>query len=176
MNLVLGIFLIMAPTKANAVEKKEHHHSHKAHHHHHAEMEIVLEGNDVHIRLEAPASDIYGFEHEAKTDEQKQKIDDAFSKLRAGAPHFVTFDGSSSCSVENIRLMGSESSQSSHKSPHRDVVLRYVLRCPSAPTGSKLKFGLSALFPSIKAYSATIVSGDKQNKIKVEKDRGDATL
>ena len=52
-----------------------------AHLHGHGTMNIVMEGSVLWIELEAPGADIVGFEHAARSDEDKAAVEDAKARL-----------------------------------------------------------------------------------------------
>ena len=52
-----------------------------AHQHGHGNLNIALEGSTLYIELETPGADIVGFEHPARSDEDKAAIADAMARL-----------------------------------------------------------------------------------------------
>ena len=65
-------------------------------------LNIAFEGNQVAIELEAPGADIVGFEHEAKSAEDKAKIDDAIAVLGKPLSLFV-LPGAAGCTVAEAK-------------------------------------------------------------------------
>lgn len=68
----------------------DHGHSHDHSHDHHAldshvhgmaNLDVVLEGSMLLVSLKAPAADLVGFEHQAKTDEQRGQVYDMLGKM-----------------------------------------------------------------------------------------------
>ncbi|PJG58346.1 DUF2796 domain-containing protein [Aeromonas cavernicola] len=58
------------------------HESHGAHEHGHGQLNLVLDGEQLLIELQAPAADLVGFEHEAKSAEEKAKYAKALALLK----------------------------------------------------------------------------------------------
>ena len=52
-----------------------------AHQHGHGYLNIAIEGSTLYIELETPGADIVGFEHPARSDEDKAAIEDAKGRL-----------------------------------------------------------------------------------------------
>ncbi len=61
---------------------------HDAHVHGAGTLNLVQEGNQVHIELEIPGMDIVGFEHQATTASQKQAVQQAVAALEQGSSLF----------------------------------------------------------------------------------------
>ena len=57
---------------------------HEAHEHGVAHLNIAIEGNNVYIEFTSPAANIVGFEHHPRTQKQKDAVEDAVKKLKAG--------------------------------------------------------------------------------------------
>jgi hypothetical protein len=57
-------------------------HGHGAHEHGHGHLNLVLDGNQLMIELQAPAADLVGFEHAAKSDEEKAQYAKAMAQLK----------------------------------------------------------------------------------------------
>ena len=69
------------------------------------ELGIVVEGSEVAVSLNAPMSDVVGFEHEPKSDEQVAKINEAASLL-ADADAMFGLPQSADCEASDISLDG----------------------------------------------------------------------
>ena len=85
----------------------------EAHQHGHGILNIAIEGQTLWIELEAPGADIVGFEHPARSDEDKAAIDAAKSLL--GEP-FSLLGVPASCALDDqtVALIGDESHHDDH--------------------------------------------------------------
>lgn len=90
------ILALLLATNASAQSKK-----HKAHVHGAAKINVVIEGKKATFEFIAPGHDVLGFEHEAKTDEDKKKVETALEKLRNSGETLVKFDEKIACVVSN---------------------------------------------------------------------------
>jgi len=79
------VCLGLATTAARAEERRQH----DAHEHGHATMQVVLEGDELAINIEAPGMDIVGFERAPKGDAEKARIQQAVGQLEDVKAMFV---------------------------------------------------------------------------------------
>ncbi len=79
------IFALLVPTAVFAQETREL----GAHEHGHSALNIAIEGTQVAMELESPGADIVGFEYEAKTAEDRAKLDAAIAELSKPLSLFV---------------------------------------------------------------------------------------
>jgi len=70
------------------IQAEEKHH-HKAHVHGVAQLNVVLEDNELYIEFISPAANIVGFEHQPKTEKQKDAVKNAIKALKAGEELFA---------------------------------------------------------------------------------------
>ncbi|GAB6054130.1 DUF2796 domain-containing protein [Magnetospira thiophila] len=92
-------------------------------------LNLAIEGHDLEIELAAPGADIVGFEHEPTTPEQRAAIEQAETKLKAGADLFY-FPGSAGCELKKVEVEsahmedhhGEEQAhkQADHEKDHKD--------------------------------------------------------
>mgnify|MGYP006150972361 CR=1 FL=1 len=75
--VITVVCLGLATTAARAEDRRQH----DAHEHGHASMQVVLEGDELSINIEAPGMDIVGFEHAPKGDAEKGRIQQAVGQL-----------------------------------------------------------------------------------------------
>ncbi len=95
---------------AVAGEKGHHHHKHDHGHHDEAphvhgiiRMNLAAEGGRVEIELLAPGADTVGFEHLAKSAEDKAAVKDARAKFENGAGLF-RFPGAAGCKLAKAHV------------------------------------------------------------------------
>jgi ABC-type Zn2+ transport system substrate-binding protein/surface adhesin len=75
--VITAVCVGLATTAAHAEERRQH----DAHEHGHASMQVVLEGAELGINIEAPGMDIVGFEHAPEDDADKGRIQQAVGQL-----------------------------------------------------------------------------------------------
>lgn len=115
------VCLGLATTAAHAEDRRQH----DAHEHGHAAMQVVLEGAELAINIEAPGMDIVGFERAPKGDAEKGRIQQAVTKLEDVTAMFALPE-KAMCSVteahaELASLEADEDDHSEHKhSDHKD--------------------------------------------------------
>jgi hypothetical protein len=176
---VLGF--IVWPTSA-AEKRLAHGHVHGA-----AEMSIVAEGKTVVVEFRAPAEGVMGFEHEAKSDTERKKRDTALNTLKDRFGEMVIFDkklgcatGAAEVTVVQTDAAGKEAQQgkgdAKKSGEHREVRARQSFTCQSDPGGSRVRFGVSKLFPSIDQVKVQVLSGAKQAGATIRKDKGEVGL
>ncbi|MEL6374860.1 MAG: DUF2796 domain-containing protein [Pseudomonadota bacterium] len=73
----------------------------KAHEHGRGAFNLAIDGTKVSVELKAPAHDIVGFEHEARTKAQKAAIAQAMAKLKGGKDIFV-LPASAGCTLTSV--------------------------------------------------------------------------
>jgi hypothetical protein len=178
-SLGLG-FLLLAVQALSAAEKR-HAHSHV---HGAAEINIVVEGKSVIVEFRAPAEDVMGFEHGAKSEGDKKKHDAAVKVLKERFAEMAILDKALNCApglaevtVARTDAAGKDSRSSAKKGgEHREVRARHVFTCQSDPTGSRVRFGVTKFFPQIHELKVQVLSSDKQSGATIKKDKGEVRL
>lgn len=77
-----------------------------AHEHGVARLALTVDGTEIQIRLDAPASVLYGFERIPRSEEEAQLVRTRSSALEAGLAEALTFSGSMSCQAGSVTLEG----------------------------------------------------------------------
>jgi hypothetical protein len=113
--LILSIIFSLSIHSTHAHKKHSHEHSHSHRHQHgslgahvHGEVElaIVSAGKQIAIELKSPGESLIGFEHEPKTQEEKNKlkaIQDSWNQDAFGAFHFAS--DSNKCHLAQASLI-----------------------------------------------------------------------
>jgi len=83
--LTLAIMLAAASSRARAGEQRHH----DAHVHGIAHLNAAMEGTSLHLEFTSPAANIVGFEHQPRTQEQKDGVRKAKEKLEEGSKLFI---------------------------------------------------------------------------------------
>ncbi|WP_375176689.1 ZrgA family zinc uptake protein [Marinobacter mobilis] len=129
-----------------------------AHQHGHAEVQIAISHDRVDLIFTSPAHNLLGFEHEARTEAQKQRLLNVQDWLST-TPLINTADAS--CLVKDatadIASMAEgddhEENHQHHDAPprqrHADVEVTQVLNCPGVGSATELTTDLPDRFPGI---------------------------
>jgi hypothetical protein len=136
------------------------------------------------VELRSPAEGILGFEHEAKSDADKKKQDATVKMLKERFAEMVIFEKKLACApglaevtVVRTDAAGKDAKGDAKKSgEHREVRARHVFSCQDDPAGSRVRFGVTKLFPDIHELKVQALSGDKQSGATIKKDKGDVGL
>ncbi|MGU5550722.1 DUF2796 domain-containing protein [Aeromonas hydrophila] len=145
-------------------------HGHGAHEHGHGHLNLVLDGNQLMIELQAPAADLVGFEHAAKSDEEKAQYAKAMAQLKQPDTLF-RFDPAAGCKLIQQELQAAkedhdhdhdhdhQQSDGKHDEHHHDdaghadmgAMYTYTCATPAKLTG--LEATLFSVYPSLEKLS-----------------------
>jgi hypothetical protein len=193
---LLAIGLIFSGT-VQAGEKRHH----GAHVHGVASLNVAVEGNNVYKEFSSPAANIVGFEHHPRTQEQKDAVEDAVSKLQAGETLFILSTVSESQLVNanvhtDINKGEDHHSESEHPPAeegharqeehhdeahgeahgherHSDVKAEYHFVCQKPDKLSQINVRLFHDFPGIELIEVQLLTETKQTAValKAKKNR-----
>jgi Protein of unknown function (DUF2796) len=153
-----------------------------------AEINIIVEGKRVVVEFHAPAESVMGFEHEAKSDAEKKKRDAAIKRINDRFNELVVFDKRFGCQSQagKVTIVQSDSSdgkdkkqgQGGHKkgAEHRELRATHNFECQKDPAGSRVRFGVTKVFPEIQEIKIQVLSDAKQSGATIKKDKGDVAL
>lgn len=153
-----------------------------------AEINIVVEGKKIVVEFRTPTEGVMGFEHEAKSDAEKKKRDAAMKLVNDKFNELVVFDKKFGCQSQasKVAIVQSDSSngkdkkhgQDDHKksAEHREVRATHNFECQKNPAGSRVRFGVTKVFPEIQEIKVQILSDAKQSGATIKKDKGDVGL
>lgn len=113
---VTGVCLSALLVCAQANAANDEHRDHDAHEHGTALLNMAIENNNIHLELESPAMNIVGFEHQAKTKQDKLTIKNAVERLNQGNTLFVT-SAKAQCKLTSVDV---ESALIDSKDKHDD--------------------------------------------------------
>lgn len=155
---------------ANAGSGHDHHH-HDAHVHGEARLELVLEGNTLEIAFHSPAHNLVGFEHEPRSDAERQRVTAAIATLKAGGTLF-SLDGGN-CRLEdasvNQQASADEHDDHHHKhgndaETHREFEARYRYQCTAGSSLRHIQVDLTKAFPGIEKITAEWIFNARQGR------------
>lgn len=125
------------------------------------------------LELDCPGDSIMGFEHEARTEADKNAQNKAFDRLRNQPDHIVIFDEGSGCTV-TTKDVGLEKGEENSK--HKDINASYTVVCAKALSGTKVHMGIMDLFPKIKKLSFEVLGDAGQKQATVESSHESISL
>lgn len=176
--------LLFATGGALAAEKRHAHtHVHGA-----AEMSIVVEGKKITVDFRSPAEGVMGFEHEARSDADIKKRDTTMKIIKERFGEMVLFDKKLGCKhqpgeVSLVRTdgdpaKGHKQGKGDHKKggEHREVRATHHFVCDQDPAGSRVRFAVTKIFPSIHDLKVQVLSGAKQSGATIKRDKGNVGL
>ena len=153
------ILLFLFATVAHGKGK----HQHGAHSHGSAELGIAFDGLGGTVELKIPNNDFLGFEHEAKSAEDKKKTEDAFKKLENSFSEIVVFDSSTQCEAKKQKI------EIVRDGSHSESVASFLVTCQKTILGTKIAFNLQKFFPRLRNLNVQVLAGDLQKSLKVKK-------
>lgn len=150
-------------------------------------LSIAIEGRSIAIELEAPAADIVGFEHKARSPEQKEAVERAKSKLamsldllklpsaagcRQTESHVELEGGGGEAGGEEPGHDGAEAHEEhdGHEAEHSGFRAEYALECehPEALTGLEATYFV--VFERAKALEVNVVSEKAQSRFRLTRE------
>lgn len=137
----------------------------QGHVHGEAALDIGLDGRRGTFELRVPGDDLYGFEHEPRTAAEKAKRDSALVLMKARATTLVQFDASLGCTI-----VPGPVKYSSGK--HVEVQARFEIACQKTPSGHDIRFGVTKVFPSVRAVRVQLVTESGQTGTRIVADQG----
>jgi hypothetical protein len=150
----------------------------KAHTHGLAELDMVIEGRTGTLEFRAPADDIIGFEREPRTPAERYQRDLALLRLQTRMREMVRFDASLGCTLKATAVHagggdhGHDHGDTREAGGHAEIRGEFALSCERAPAGKDIRFAFSAVFPSIRSVQVQVLSNDRQDGRRIERDRG----
>jgi hypothetical protein len=133
-----------------------------------------------------------GFEHEAKSESDKKKRDAALKTVQTKMPQMVLFDPKLSCKFSEVKTAVVEEKGEAGKTQpgkdghahkdgkktaeHREVRATVSVSCDKPLAGSRVKFGVSKLFPALHQTKVQVLGDAKQSGATIKKDKGDVGL
>jgi hypothetical protein len=182
--LSVGLALFSS-NKGGAAEKRRH----EAHAHGVAEINIAVDGNKADVEFRAPAENVMGFEHEAKSESDKKKRDAALLTVQTKMPEMVVFDPKLGCKLSAVKTAVVEETEEGSKSQpgksrhdpkdgkktgeHREVQAKFSVACAKPLAGGRVSFGVQKAFRSIDQIKVQVVGDAKQSGATIKKDQGE---
>ncbi|KAA1175707.1 DUF2796 domain-containing protein [Marinobacter salinexigens] len=156
-----------------------------AHQHGHAEMQFAIDDGRVDLIFTSPAHNLLGFEHKARTPEQKQQVL-AIQRWLENTPLINTI--SSTCTVENAvadidALKDRESDEhghdehaGNHEQSHSDIEVTQVLACTEIASSRELVTSLTRQFPAVDRLDISWVGPEGQGSTRLASGENNVSL
>jgi hypothetical protein len=159
-----------------------------AHEHGRGILNIAIEGNKVSMELEAPGADIVGFEHKAKTEQQKAAIEkaeqqlmvgEALFKLPAAAGCVLVTSGAALEGEHHDHDHGHGAKEHGHKGDKHDDAkadddhehsgfrAEYVFECKAPASLTSIGFDYFKAFAGAQKLDVTVITPKGQSKFEV---------
>ena len=180
----LGISLAL-PAFAQQPAQDEPQRQLGAHAHGQGKLSIAVEKRTVEMELEAPGSDIVGFEHAAKTAEQKAAVAKARALLAKPLALFKLPDAAG-CKVTSAKVKlvgggdqhghghshGKAAKDKAAAAPHSEFHAEYTLTCARPELLQAIEFDYFKTFAGAQALDVSIIGGKgQQTKHTVTRDK-----
>lgn len=183
---------------ANAFSQEHEHRAHGSHEHGAAKLDIILAGNEIAFEWVTPAANLLGFEHQAKTDEQKQKVNEV-AALLGNASHIIDLPESAGCTLQskqiNSDLLTSEAGHhdeheheheheekhddghdhKEHANAHADITVSYLFSCSNPSAINQIPVTLFKHFPLTEKVQVQGIINDKQLATSLSPDNNKIT-
>lgn len=167
-----------------------------AHQHGHAELQVALDGNQIDLIFTSPAYNLLGFEHRARTDDQKALVKETEEWLES-TPLINTPDAS--CKVASAEVYheagdgsgdhhdhGHDSNGHDHHEHnehehsegygHSDFEVTQVLNCTGLASAEALLIPLTERFPEIEDLGVQWVWSGGQGSTRLEQPESSFSL
>ncbi len=163
---LFAIGLLSNETLASKSHKK--HRDHGAHVHGAAALNIAFDELAGRIEFKGAADGVVGFEHEAKSEQDKKRLQDAIAKFESEIAQMVVFEKSLGCQItkDNVALESQTQEKPAAKKAHKhaehaDFIASFSVICEKSVVGSKVEVNFTS-FKRIKDLDITVLVGDIQ--------------
>jgi hypothetical protein len=156
-------------------EEKHHHHESLAKHiHGEANLNLILEDDKKgELEFEAPGMDVVGFEYDAKTPKEKEKLNQVLSEFKNKAQELFVLDASLKCVLTPKEVAWESEDHEESEGAHRDhekqpvaehhaIEASYVVICQKPLKGTRLNLELFKKFKSLKKINFQYMGSNLQ--------------
>lgn len=145
-------------------------HGHKAHVHGVASLDLAIEGRTLTAIFESPADSIMGFEHAAKTSEEKKKQAEALTRLKARFGEMLLLPAAAQCTWKaakaEVHVHGS----------HADVEAEFTAECKGPLDRGEIRFAFMKVFPDVHELKIQLIGPGQQTGATIKHDEGSVKL
>jgi hypothetical protein len=145
-----------------------------AHEHGRGTLNVAIEGKRVSMELEAPGADIVGFEHAAKTRQQKAAVEKAKKDLLAPQALFK-FPAAAGCTVSAATVELEDGSDGDAKPKgdadhaHTEFHAQYTFDCQAPASLTSIEFGYFRVFTGAQRLDVSVITPKGQTKLEASR-------
>ena len=115
-GLLAGVMALASPALAQDDAQRQL----GAHEHGHGRLNIAIEGERIHMELEAPGADVMGFEHKAESEPERRAEAAALARLREPLALFA-LPAAAGCRVGEARVRLAREQEEAHAAGHDET-------------------------------------------------------
>ena len=172
-NLILILILVTCSLGASAAAQSTHVHGQ-------GQVGMAIDQNLISMTLESPGADIVGFEHEARTAEEKTAVTEALKQL--SNPMFVIqLPESASCKViqasSEVTSKNGDDSHADHEDhneheseAHGSFIAEYQLECANVAVIDFITFVYFGHFRNAQSLMVVLIDKNGQHRHKINRD------
>ena len=155
---VLGSLL--SANLGQAKNKVTAHREHGSHVHGQATLALAFDNLNGHLEFVTASESLLGFEHPAKSADDKKKLLAMKDQIKSGISNYVKFDKALTC---NWTLSSADMVFEKTHSTHSNFVAKFEILCGKSVEGTRLSLDFTA-FKKLHDIDVTILIGDLQLK------------
>ena len=131
-----------------------------AHAHGHGKVNVAIEGKKLLVEMEAPGADIVGFEHEAKTADEKAAIEKATADLK-NTDNVIELPTAANCKASKSEV---ELHQEPGGDEHGEFHVTYEFQCGNIGQLSKITFRYFERFKNAEELETSVITSKGAKK------------
>lgn len=131
----------------------EHAHT-EAHVHGKANLDLVMQGQDLELSLSTPLDNVVGFEYKPKTEADKAKLNKAKAVLRSA--DWVKLSPAAQCKLKKVDV------EDDFHDAHADMEVEVTFQCQKPELLQELELGLFKSFPNLHNLDVQVALPNKQ--------------
>lgn len=179
----LGICLAATPSFAASHGDHDHDHGHEhdeekrhaeAHEHGAAKLAMALDGGELFVEFTSPGVNIVGFEHEAKSADEKAAVEAAIEKLGSGDDLFSFAGGGCALGSADVLaegLLAEDHHDDDHdhegEEAHAEFEVTYTFNCETPDQIAGVSTSLFETWPGIEEVETVFLSDDHQISVEL---------
>lgn len=148
-----------------------------AHVHGEGRVNIAIDGNHISMQLESPGADIVGFEHEARTSDEKAAITRAIAQL-SDPMLLIGFEADAGCEVQraSAEIEGEheeekqeEHDQHENEEAHGAFAAEYEFECADISALGHIEFTYFSQFGNAQSLDIVLIDGSGQRSEEIDR-------
>lgn len=159
-----------------------------AHTHGVGTINIAAEGKTATVEFIAPTLSLYGFEHPPSSEAEKRTQSESLHRLTTRIDEMIIFATERHCQFSVVAIADSSLEERRPSAPHapeahddiheshREVRAEFNVTCRQPLAGSRVRFRITQLFPTLQEITVQIVTENKQLGLTLKASGGSADL